>query len=75
MGKTIGEVQIINPAARERIEQFYSPSILESAMFVNPRTYKGRGRPRKTDYMTLAESWQFLNSEMEKASGVSIYFK
>ena len=51
---------------------FYSQSLPEYVV-LNRFSYKGKGRPKKTDYCTFMELIRLTNIEMQKAVGISPY--
>ena len=53
------------PTAIEK-EDFYGESLIEGRM-LNRFTYKGRGRPKATDYSTLDEIQHDLNYHLNKS--------
>lgn len=60
MVKTIGEVKITNPDSIKRMD-FFGAGFMEF-LVIDRWKYKGRGRPRKTDYITIAKAWQKINA-------------
>lgn len=41
--------------------EFFAPSLFEEKNIKNPLTYKGFGRPRKSDYINGIEAQKLLN--------------
>ena len=46
-------------------KDFYGQSLLDRKI-VNPNTYKGRGRPRATDYITILKAQMLWNRDYNK---------
>lgn len=44
--------------------EFFGLGILEQKCIINYLTYKGKGRPREMDYITLEENQTILNRFM-----------
>lgn len=43
---------------------FYSQPLFKDKTIKNPLTYKGRGRPRKSDYINAIQAQKILNQTL-----------
>ena len=53
--------QIIKNKLKALKEGSYGDGLLEALTIVDTRTYRGKGRPRKTDYMSAIEAQRRIN--------------
>lgn len=47
---------------KKELKKFYPDSFLESVNLLDRQKYQGKGRPRKSDYMTIREAQIRLNN-------------